>query len=395
MFYMRRLLLMLAVAGGFVHTWAQETTMFQSRTFDNIYIGLEGGGALKLTDATFNDDINGYGGLRLGRNFTPVFGLAVEGDAYLRANPIGGTQMMGTKVKYVGTSLMATVNFSNWFAGYHGRSRVFEVSGVYGLGWGHSFNNTDAKSINILTSQAGLNLALNLGRQRAWQVYIEPTVRWSLNGNGFNGVQYDVRNAYAHATVGVAYKFRNSNGTHGFALAELRDQSEIELLNARLNELRRDVTERDRAIAEKNHAIAGLQTQLSNARKEIADYEKRPSVNTTVKQVTKANLQPIVVFPIGSCVVEKNQQGNLSLIAKYMKENPNAMVEIRGYTSPDGSAEINLQISQARASAVKDMLVQKYGINPTRLTAVGMGATSTLFDDMELNRVVTFTDITK
>lgn len=391
----KRLFLMLALAGVCLHTWAQETTMFRSRTFDNMYIGLEGGGALKVKDATLKDDLNGFGGLRIGRNFTPVLGFAIEGDAYLRANPIGGTQMMGTTVKYVGTSLLTTVNFSNWFGGYHGRSRVFEVSGVYGLGWGHSFNNTHAKSINNLISEAGVNLAVNLGHNRAWQIYAEPTMRWSLNGNGYSGIEYNLSHAFAHLTVGLAYKFRNSNGTHGFALAELRDQSDIELLNARLNELRRDITERDRAIAEKNHAIAGLQTQLSNARKEITDYEKRPTVTTTVMQVTKANLQPIVVFPIGSCVVEKNQQGNLSLIAKYMRENPDSKIEIRGYTSPDGSAEINQQISLARASAVKDMLVQKYGINPTRLTAIGMGATSSLFDDMELNRVVTFTDITR
>ncbi len=38
--------------------------------------------------------------------------------------------------------------------------------------------------------------------------------------------------------AGLIYKFKNSNGTHNFKIAELRDQAEIDALNAQINELR-------------------------------------------------------------------------------------------------------------------------------------------------------------
>lgn len=377
-----------------VSVYAQETTMFQSKTFDNIYIGVTGGAALKAIDAEFSDDINYNAGLRLGRNFTPVLGFAVEGNAYFSGKPAEGPSMSGTTVKYVNTSLLANVNLMNWFGGYNGKSRTFEISAVYGVGWGHSFNNTSSKAINNLTSRAGAYFAVNLGEKRDWQLFLEPSVNYLLNGEGYSGVEYNLNRAYLQVNAGVVYKFRNSNGTHGFALAELRDQSEITSLNDKINSMRREISERDRMMAEKDHAIAGLQTQLQKAQTELAQYEKHPTI------VRKTNtsgtvLQPTVVFSIGSTIVEKPQQANVALVAKYMKDNPDSKIRITGYTSPDGSDEINQKISLARANAVKDMLVQKYGIASSRLISVGEGASRQMFDDVELNRIVIFVDITK
>lgn len=391
---MRKIYLLLVLLLSVVSASAQETTMFQSKTFDNIYIGIMGGGALKAVDAEFSDDCNYNAGLRIGREFTPVFGLAVEGDAFFSAKPVEGACMTGTKVKYVNTSLLANVNLMNWFGGYKGKSRRFEISAVYGLGWGHSFNNTSSPSINNLTSRAGANIALNLGEKRAWKIFMEPSVNYLLNGDGYSGIEYNINRAYLQLNAGIAYKFRNSNGTHGFALAELRDQSEITALNDKINSMRRELSERDRMMAEKDHAIAGLQTQLQKAQTELAHYEKHPTVvkKTNTQGVV---LQPTVVFSIGSTIVEKPQQANVALVAKYMKDNPDSKIRIIGYTSPDGSDEINQKISLARANAVKDMLVQKYGIAPNRMISVGEGASRQMFDDVELNRIVVFVDITK
>jgi outer membrane protein OmpA-like peptidoglycan-associated protein len=44
---------------------------------------------------------------------------------------------------------------------------------------------------------------------------------------------------------------------------------------------------------------------------------------------------------------------------------------------------------------VKDALVSRYGIAASRLTIQGMGATDELFDEIDFNRVATFTDLSK
>ena len=78
-----------------------------------------------------------------------------------------------------------------------------------------------------------------------------------------------------------------------------------------------------------------------------------------------------------------------------MRNHPDAKVEIRGYASPEGSAELNQKLSNARAQAVKDALVRKYKIAASRLTTKGMGVIDTLFEEVSFNRVATFNDSTK
>jgi outer membrane protein OmpA-like peptidoglycan-associated protein len=68
---------------------------------------------------------------------------------------------------------------------------------------------------------------------------------------------------------------------------------------------------------------------------------------------------------------------------------------IEGYASPEGSVEVNQRISENRANAVKTVLVNRYQVNPARLETQGMGATDELFDEVDFNRVATFTDLSK
>lgn len=59
-------------------------TVTESKTFDNFYIGINGGVATATTGHGWLKNLQPNAGLRIGRNFTPVFGMAVESNAYLR-----------------------------------------------------------------------------------------------------------------------------------------------------------------------------------------------------------------------------------------------------------------------------------------------------------------------
>ena len=102
-----------------------------------------------------------------------------------------------------------------------------------------------------------------------------------------------------------------------------------------------------------------------------------------------------MLFRQGKSVIDPAQYAPIELIATYMKNHPEAKVEIKGYASPEGSAEINQKLSEERAEAVKNALVKKYKISADRLTTKGMGATDKLFEQVEFNRVATFNDNTK
>ena len=56
-----------------------------------------------------------------------------------------------------------------------------------------------------------------------------------------------------------------------------------------------------------------------------------------------------------------------------MKDNPNAHVRIAGYTSASGTEAYNQKLSERRAKAVEDYLINEGIIAPDRLTMIGYG----------------------
>ena len=377
---MKKLVLLFAAAAMAVSVSAQTVT--ESKTFDNFYIGVNGGVMTKTTNHSWLNNLNSNAGLRIGRWFTPVFGLAAESNVYFNDHNAYPSK---TKVRYMNTSLIGTVNLSNWFAGYKGEPRLFEVVPVFGFGWGHTFGTAagdNEKELNALTSKAGIDFTFNLGKAKAWQVYVEPSMNWSLNGYGYEGVAYDINKSAFQLNAGIVYKFKNSNGSHNFTIAQLRDQNEIDGLNSQINSLRGDLNDKDAQLSAKDKQIKDLQNALD-------ECNKKPKY---VKPATATNLQPTVLFRQGKAVVDKSQMPNIELIAQYMKNHADAKVEIKGYASPEGNKDFNQALSQKRADAVKNVLVKKYKIAADRLTTKGMGATDKLFKQVEFNRVSTFND---
>jgi OOP family OmpA-OmpF porin len=65
-----------------------------------------------------------------------------------------------------------------------------------------------------------------------------------------------------------------------------------------------------------------------------------------------------------------------------MEKWPNVKVEIGGYTDSYGSDATNLQLSQTRADAVRDFLIDKYDfITADRLTSTGYGEANPIADN--------------
>nr|WP_295442949.1 OmpA family protein [uncultured Prevotella sp.] len=375
---MKKLVLLFAAAAMAVSVSAQTVT--ESKTFDNFYIGINGGAQVKTTNEAWMKNLNSNAGLRIGRWFTPVFGLAAESNVYFNDHCSHFMPQSKTIARYMNTSLIATVNFSNWFAGYKGEPRTFEFVPVFGFGWGHTFGTEE--NFNVLTSKAGIDFTFNLGSKKAWQIYVEPSMNWALNGYGYEGVAYDINKSAFQLNAGIVYKFKNSNGSHNFTIAQLRDQSEIDGLNSQINNLRNDLNNKDSQLSAKDKQIKDLQNALD-------ECNKKPKY---VKPATATNLQPTVLFQQGKSNVEKSQMPNIELIAQYMKNHPEANIEIKGYASPEGPKELNQKLSEKRAEAVKKVLVKKYKIAAGRLTTKGMGATDKLFKQVEFNRVSTFND---
>ena len=395
---MKKLFLMLAAGFMAASVNAQNTAITSNKFGDNWYMGVNVGVATpqqKFGDYGFFKGFAPKLGLRVGKNLTTVFGLAADVDLYMLSKE-DSKSLMGTKtfVDNMNVDLLGTFNLSNLFAGYQGEPRAFEVSFLAGLGWSHGFGQ--AWKVNAINSKAALDFTFNLGADKAWQLYIEPAVIYGLESYGLgnsniltwnSGFKFDSRAALFQLSAGFNYKFGNSNGTHNFAKAQLRDQAEIDGLNAKINELRADNNAKDGQLSAKDQQIADL-------KKKLADCEARPQTAAVVEK-TENVLQPHVIFRQGKSTIDPAQYASIEMVAKYMKNHKDAKVKVQGYASPEGKAEFNQKLSEKRAEVVKNALVKRYKIAADRITIEGLGATDKLSSENDFNRVAMFVDTTK
>lgn len=95
-----------------------------------------------------------------------------------------------------------------------------------------------------------------------------------------------------------------------------------------------------------------------------------------------------IFFRIGSATVEKKQEIITYNTATYLKNNPMAKIKIFGYADKEsGTAKYNLKLSKKRAENVARILVDKYNIEPNRITIEAKGSSEKSYKENKYNRV--------
>lgn len=88
-----------------------------------------------------------------------------------------------------------------------------------------------------------------------------------------------------------------------------------------------------------------------------------------------------VKFPSGSSKMDAAGEAEAKKLADFMTEYPQTTVEVGGHTDSSGAAATNKKLSQARADAVRKVVVEKYKIDAGRITAVGYGSEKPIADN--------------
>jgi len=81
----------------------------------------------------------------------------------------------------------------------------------------------------------------------------------------------------------------------------------------------------------------------------------------------------LVYFDFNKADLRDEGMGDLEEIARALKADPNAVVELQGFADPRGTDRYNYQLTRERVDAVTRYLVQRHGIDLRRIHAVGMG----------------------
>jgi outer membrane protein OmpA-like peptidoglycan-associated protein len=85
-------------------------------------------------------------------------------------------------------------------------------------------------------------------------------------------------------------------------------------------------------------------------------------------------------FPSGTATLPDADLPTLERIAALLEQRPELSARVEGHTDSLGGADINQGLSQQRAEAVMQALVER-GIDADRLSAVGLGAERPIADN--------------
>ena len=354
---MRKTILLSVFALSVLTINAQTVVVKGGGFWDNWSMGVQGGATMKMSGEGFFKSARPAFGLILGKQWTPILGMDIQGMGYVN------TTNSSTMIDASDVSLIGRMNLMNLFAGYNGMPRPFEVETVTGLGWLHHYM-TGSGDTDDLSARIGLNFNFNLGEDAAWTLGIKPAVLFNLTGEyPSKKLAFNRNKANMEILLGLTYHFADEDGNRHFALVNAIDPLALAAMNEEINDLREVIVAKDVELVGLADELMVVQDQLNEARnKEIE------ATGQTIKI-----LESVVAFPFNQSDVQTSQMPSLEHAANYLKDNPDAKITVNGYASPEGTEEYNLQLSQRRADAVKNILVDKYGIAADRINAIGHG----------------------
>ncbi|MFZ2949808.1 MAG: OmpA family protein [Desulfuromonadaceae bacterium] len=82
-----------------------------------------------------------------------------------------------------------------------------------------------------------------------------------------------------------------------------------------------------------------------------------------------------ITFDTNKAVVKPEYYKELDTVGNFLKEFPNSKGTIDGHTDSTGSKAANMKLSQKRAENVRGYIIDKFGIDGSRITAKGFGPT--------------------
>jgi outer membrane protein OmpA-like peptidoglycan-associated protein len=145
----------------------------------------------------------------------------------------------------------------------------------------------------------------------------------------------------------------------------------------RLAEENRVAAARNLEAEQRNAQLAG---EAAEAQQRAADAAQRASdLEAELSQLQAKQTERGLVLTLGDVLFDTAQaslkpgaQNTLDRLAQFMQDYPDRHVMIEGHTDSRGSDEFNRDLSERRADAVRDALVNR-SISADRIRAVGLG----------------------
>ena len=382
---MKKLLLSIAMVAISLGAIAQENSAEKLR-----WKGIMNNGFWSNWELSLGGGVNytawNKGGLEGQGKFADNLGWQAELGVTKWFNPIVGTrvQVLGGKINpstdattygsnWIFPHVDGVLNLSNWIGGYR-EDRVYYAKLFSGFGlslvdvadntatgfaWTGGLINTfrlcKALDLNlelkgVLTPERDLPAAVPAETGKYAQVY--------------------------SATLGLTYRFNKRDWEKAYS------QSEVDGYLAAIAALEAGLADAHRNNGKLAERLAAQKAATDKALKDLEECNKR-------KVPGNVNASTALFFNLNSARLLDRTKSSMQLLAEAMKAAPKDQVfTLVGHADvKTGTAEYNQKLSEKRAKAVYDYLIEQ-GVNKDQLTWKGVGSTQNIFPVNETNRVV-------
>jgi outer membrane protein OmpA-like peptidoglycan-associated protein len=105
------------------------------------------------------------------------------------------------------------------------------------------------------------------------------------------------------------------------------------------------------------------------------------------QDVLTATFKSEVLFDYNSATLKPGAYPEIDRVAGVLNNYPQTNIRVEGHTDASGSEAYNQQLSERRAEAVRNALIQR-GVDPRRITAIGYGESQPISSIDAMNRRV-------
>jgi outer membrane protein OmpA-like peptidoglycan-associated protein len=235
----------------------------------------------------------------------------------------------------------------------------FDVLPAVGFGYAHAFAYRGTASTNSLT--ANFSVAAKYSVMKCMDVNLE--IASALMPDHFDGrITGRKYEPTLGATLGLTYRFNAS----------------------------KPYVRKERSKKHRREAVVDTVYMVERV-VERPVFKDRIVEKPVVKKQEAFRLASIS-FAYASAKPAKKQDIVFENIVEYLKQHPSARIRLDGYADKaTGKARTNLMLSIRRTDSVRNILIERYGIAPSRIDAQGIGCNAQPYEKNEHNRVVIVT----
>ncbi len=177
----------------------------------------------------------------------------------------------------------------------------------------------------------------------------------------FDQPKENVANAVVQKIVDLKTSYQSASQDN----ADLK--SEIKILKEELGGLSKEKSELDAKMAKLAETKAKYEKVNNSFSNDEAVIFKEGN-NIFIRLVSLS-------FPVGKSTIEPENFGLLSKVQNAIKNFPNSTIVIEGHTDSYGSDQKNMELSQERASAVKQYILANMNLDQKKVMSFGYGET--------------------